>query len=100
MKKKIRFKPFLRIFFILAAIQFIVVLADMFLHRAHNELSAITSIVIRIFSLPINLIHPSLPFYTAEGLHMGIALWILNLTIQTMVIYGLIVIFKRLKERV
>lgn len=100
MKKKIRFKPFIRIFFILAVIQFLVVLADMFLHRADNELSTITSVVIRGFSLPISLIHPSLPFYTSEGLHMGIALWILNLTIQTMVIYGLIVIFKRLKERV
>ncbi len=100
MKKKIRFKQFTKIFLVLAVIQFVIVLADMFLHRADNTFSAATSVVIGVFSLPINLIHSSLPFYTSEGLHMRIALWILNLIIQTMVIYGLIVIFKRLKERV
>ena len=97
-RKSVRLKHFLRIFFLLAVIQFIIVVGDMLLQRGNISLSSVTSVIIDVLSLPISLIHPSLPFYAGEGLVASIAFWVLNLTIQTMIIYGAIVIVEKLKE--
>lgn len=79
--------------------QFVVGLIDILLFREYNQSSPITSSLITIFSLPISIINRDLPFYVAEELYMLLLYWILNVIIQAMAIYGMIRVFKRLKNR-
>lgn len=94
-KKKI--KLFLKIFFLLLAVQFVIVIADVLLNNADSSLSSITYLLISIFSMPLSLISPNLPFYSGEGIFATLLFWTLNLVIQTLVIYGAFRIMKRLK---
>lgn len=94
-KKKL--KLFLKIFFILLVIQFIIGMIDVLLSDADNSFSAITSFTITIFSIPLSLISENLPFYSGEGLYVTIMFWTLNLVIQTLAIYGSLRILKKIK---
>mgnify|MGYP001113942043 CR=1 FL=1 len=97
--KKFKLKVFIIIFSIIMVIQFLIGLADVLLSQANNELSSITSILITICSLPISLINKNLPFYVSEDLLMVIIYWVINVTIQSMIVYGIIRVYKRLKNR-
>lgn len=97
--KNFNFKSFVIIFFIIMTFQFLVGLIDILLFREYSQSSPITSALITIFSLPISLINKDLPFYVAEELYMLSLYWILNVVIQSMAVYGMIRVFKRLKNR-
>ena len=97
--KKFKLKSFLIVFFVLMVIEFLIVLADVFLHRSKDDLAAVTSNTISVFSLPINLINRNLPFYVAEDLYMRFVFWTINTLIQAIFVYGFIVIVRRLKNR-
>ena len=97
--KKFKLKSFLIVFFVLMVIEFLVGLADVFLHRSKNELFKVTSIIMSVFSLPISLINRNLPFYVAEDLYMRVVFWTINTLIQAMFVYGFIVFVTRLKNR-
>jgi len=56
-----------------------------------------TSFIISIFSFPIKLISSNLPFYSGEGIYVMVILWMLNLVLQTMIIYGCIRMIQRIK---
>ncbi len=94
-KKKL--KLFLKIFFLLLVIQFIIVMINILLNNADSSFASITSFIISIFSLPLSLISNSLPFYTGEGILVTLMFWILNLAIQTLAIYGAIRIMIKIK---
>lgn len=97
--KNFKFKSVVLIFFILLAIQFLVGLIDILIFREFNQSSPITSLLISIFSLPIRLINSDLPFYVVEDMYMIVLYWVLNVIIQAMVVYGIVKVFKRLKNR-
>ncbi|MFP4845658.1 hypothetical protein [Winogradskyella sp. PE311] len=90
-------KPFFRIFLILLVIQLIIVLVDHFLANGNELFSSITEPLITLISFPINLISPSLPFYSGEGLHISLLFWGLNVAIQSAAFYVCLRMFKRLK---
>ncbi len=92
-----KLKLFLKIFFLLLVIQMIIVIADVALSNADSSFSAITSLIISIFSFPISLISRDLPFYSGEGIYVMVLFWTLNLVLQTMIIYGCIRMIKRIK---
>ncbi len=94
-KRKLRL--FLKIFFLLLVFQLIIIGAHVLLTNADNSLSSITSVIISIFSFPIRIISPDLPFYSGEGIFVMLIFWTLNLVLQTMAIYGVIRMVKRLK---
>ncbi|BAO74384.1 hypothetical protein [Winogradskyella sp. PG-2] len=96
MKKK-KIKLFLKIFFILLLIQFVIAIADILLHNANSSLSSITSTVISIISLPLSMVNKNLPFYAGEGIIVTLLFWTLNLVIQTLMIFAVFRIMKRLK---
>ncbi|MBC3846929.1 hypothetical protein H8K90_11105 [Winogradskyella echinorum] len=96
--KKLKIKLFLKIFFILAFIEFLTALADVLLSQANSGFTTITSKLMLIFSLPISLISRDLPFYTNEGYTAAILFWIMNLIIQTTIVYGIIRVYKRIKK--
>lgn len=92
-----KLKVFLKIFLLLLVIQMIIVLADVVLTNADSSLSEMTSFIISIFSFPIKLISSNLPFYSGEGIYVMVILWMLNLVLQTMIIYGCIRMIQRIK---
>lgn len=94
-KRKLRL--FLKIFVLLLVIQFIIVAVHVLLTNADSSLSSVTALIISIFSFPIRIISPDLPFYSGEGIFIMGIFWTLNLVIQTMAIYGVIRMIKRLK---
>ncbi|MCT4628411.1 hypothetical protein [Winogradskyella sp.] len=97
--KKLKLKPFIIIFFILMVIQFIIVYVDVQLTKSESSLTSITNPVITIFSLPINGIHRNLPFYVHESLYIRAMYWVVNLFIQSAVIYLGILSFKRVRKK-
>ena len=92
-----KLKVLLKIFLLLLVIQMIIVLADVVLTNADSSLSEMTSFIISIFSFPIKLISSNLPFYSGEGIYVMVILWMLNLVLQTMIIYGCIRMIQRIK---
>jgi len=94
---KRKLKLFLKVFFLLGTIQFVIVLGDILLRNADSSLSEITSILISIISIPLSLVSSLLPFYSGEGILVSLLFWALNLTIQTIIIYGFIRFSKRIK---
>jgi hypothetical protein len=94
---KQKLKLFLKIFFLLLIIQAVIVLVHVLLNGSESLITTITSLMITIMSFPLNFISDRLPFYSGEGIPITIMFWILNLGIQTMVIYAFFRIKKKLK---
>jgi hypothetical protein len=80
-------------------IQFLIGLADVLLSQANNELSSITSILLTICSLPISLINRDLPFFVSENIMMVVLYWGINLFIQTVFVYSVLIVVKKIKSR-
>lgn len=99
MKKKLKLRPFLIVFFTLMVIQFLIVFLDVQLTKSKSDLTSVTNVVIAIFSLPISGIHRNLPFYVNESLYIRAIFWIVNLFIQSALVYLLILGFKRLRRK-
>lgn len=78
-------------------IEFLVGLLDAYLAFYNSDLNTITSWLMFVFSLPISFISRDLPFYAAEGTVAAILYWVLNLLIQTTIIYVVIELFKSRK---
>jgi len=96
--KKFKFKELVKVFFLLMVIQFIIGLADVLLSRANNELSSITSLLITICSYPLSLINSNLPFFVSESLFMIGLYWLINLIIQTVFVYLILIVIKKMRE--
>jgi hypothetical protein len=94
--KKFKLRSVVIILFILMGIQFLVGLADFLWFKAHNEYLAITSSLMKIFSFPISIINKDLPFYVSDDLFNVISYWLLNASLQALVIYVILKVIKRL----
>jgi hypothetical protein len=97
--KKLKLRPFLIVFFALMVIQFVIVFIDVQLTKSKSDLTSITNPIIAIFSLPISGIHRSLPFYVHESLYVRAVYWVVNLFIQSAVVYLVILGFKRTRRK-
>lgn len=95
---KFNFKLFFKLFFLLLIIQLTVGLLGAFLEFSNSNLSTITSMLLTIFSLPINFISSDLPFYAREGTTASILYWILNLFIQTVILYSGLALIRQQKK--
>ena len=98
--KKLKLRPFLIIFFALMVIQFLIVFLDVQLTKSKSDLTAVTNPIIAIFSLPISGIHRSLPFYVNESLYVRAVYWVVNLFIQSAVIYLMILGLRRVRRKI
>ncbi|WP_370000589.1 hypothetical protein [Winogradskyella sp.] len=87
-------KLFLKVFFFLLIIEFLVGLLDAFLAYNNSLFANVTSWLMFVFSLPISLISRDLPFYSSEGTTAAILFWVLNLLIQTAIIFSAIKLFR------
>lgn len=97
--KKLKLRPFLIVFFALMVIQFLIVYLDVQLTKSKSDLTSVTNPVIAVFSLPISGIHRSLPFYVNESLYVRAVYWIVNLFIQSAVVYLGVLGFKRVRRK-
>ena len=97
--RKLKFKSFITIFGALLVIQFLTVFADVMLTKSESGLVSVTNPLIDIFSLPISLINGNLPFYVRESLMVKAVYWIMNLFIQSSLIYLGWRVFKRVKKK-
>ena len=79
-------------------IQFLIGLIDILLFQANNDSSTITSIIITICSLPISLINRDLPFYVSEDLIMVLLYWIINLIIQSVFVYVILIVVNKIRS--
>ncbi|WP_299527050.1 hypothetical protein [Winogradskyella sp.] len=84
--KKFKSKSFVIVFLILLVIQFLIVFMDAKLNTS-SSVNEITDKVILIFSFPINLINENLPFYVRESIFIRAIYWLMNLFIQSSVLY-------------
>jgi len=96
--KRFKLKDFLKVFLFLMVIQFIIGLVDIILSQANNELSSITSIIITICSFPVSLINRNLPFFISDNLFMVGLYWIINVIIQTVFVYLILVVLKKMRD--
>ncbi len=94
---KRKLKLFLKIFFLLLAIQAVIVLIHILFDKGGDTITAITSFLITIISLPISFISSNLPFYSGEGILVTLMFWVLNVVLQTMVVYAFFRIKKKMK---
>lgn len=97
--KPINKKVFATIFISLLVIQFLIVLADVMLTKNDSSLISITNSIIEFFSLPISAINRNLPFYVREPLYVKAVYWLMNLLIQSAIIYVALRMFKRLRKK-
>lgn len=96
-RTKRKLKEFFKIFFLLLIIHAAIVAAELFL--GDSGISDITSTLIAIISIPLSLVNKNLPFYTGEGILITAIYGGLNLMIQTVFVYGIKRVFKRLKNQ-
>jgi hypothetical protein len=96
--KKFKLKVLLIIFFILLVIQFIIVLAEILLSQANSGLTSITSALIGVCSLPISLINGNLPFYVTENIFMVGVYWVINVIIQSVLVYAILIVVKKIQS--
>ncbi|WP_138434686.1 hypothetical protein [Winogradskyella algicola] len=97
--KKLKLRPFLIVFFTLMVIQFLIVFLDVQLTKSKSDLTSVTNPIIAIFSLPISAIHRGLPFYVNESLSVRAVYWIVNLFIQSALVYLGILGLKRVRRK-
>lgn len=96
--KKFKLKELIKVFLILLIIQFFIGLADVLLSQANNDLSKITAILISICSFPLKLINSDLPFFVSESLVMKGIYWMINLIIQSVFVYAILIVIKKLRS--
>ena len=96
MKNK-KLKLFLKIFFLLVLVQLVVIIAELTLGDLNGLMASIISVLLTIISFPLSIISAKLPFYSGEGIPVTMLFWVLNLTIQTLIIYGVFRIIKRIR---
>lgn len=92
-------KPFLKLFFLLLIVELIIGFVDVFFHQNNTDLfgiqlDSLTSILVHVISMPINLFGRDLPFYYNET-WIAISLTIINIAIQSFIIFR---IYKTLKK--
>ncbi|MEO1032556.1 MAG: hypothetical protein AAFX55_14185 [Bacteroidota bacterium] len=97
--RKFKVKSFVIIFLVLLVIEFLIVFADITLSKNGSNLVAVTDQIIDIFSLPISIVNKSLPFYIRESLYIKVLYWIVNLLIQSFIIYMGWRAFKRVRKK-
>ncbi|WP_426430840.1 hypothetical protein ACPX19_00395 [Winogradskyella sp. HB-48] len=97
--KKLKLRPFLIVFFSLMVFQFLIVFLDVQLTKSKSGLTSVTNPIITIFSMPINGIHRGLPFYVNESLYVRAVYWVVNLFIQSAVVYLGILGLKRVRRK-
>ncbi len=96
--QKYKLKYLIYIFVTIMAIQIIIGLADILLSKADSDLTSITSILISICSIPLSLINSNLPFFVSENLFMVLIYWAINLVIQSVFVYGVLLVIQKLKN--
>ena len=82
----------------LLVIQFLVVLMDVKLNNS-SGFDEIIDKVIMLFSFPISLINENLPFYVRESIYIRAVFWLMNLFIQSSIIYLGWLAFKRVRKK-
>ena len=97
--RKFKLKSFAFIFLLLLVIQFLIVFVDVKLTKNGSDLVVVTDQIIDIFGLPISLINERLPFYVREGLIVKMVYWLINLFIQTAIIYVSWRVFRRVRKK-
>ncbi|WP_422105103.1 hypothetical protein [Winogradskyella sp.] len=97
--RKFKVKSFVIIFLVLLVIQFLIVFADITLSKNGSNLVVVTDQIIDIFSLPISIVNKSLPFYIRESLYIKALYWIVNLFIQSFIIYMGWRAFRRVRKK-
>ncbi|WP_179351919.1 hypothetical protein [Winogradskyella vidalii] len=96
--KKFKLTGLLKVFTFLILIQFAIGLADVFLAQSNSDLASITSILITICSYPIGLINSNLPFYVSEDLFMVGLYWVINVIIQAIFLYLILIVLRKMNE--
>ena len=96
--KKFKLKELIKVFLFLLIIQFFIGLADVLLSQANSELSSITAILVTICSFPLTLINSDLPFFVQESLLMRGLYWIINLVIQAVFVYGILIVIRKIRS--
>ena len=96
--EKYKLKYLIYIFLILMAIQFVIGLVDILLSKADSDLTSITSVLIAICSVPLSLINSNLPFFVSENFIMVLIYWAINLTIQSVLVYGVLLVIQKMKQ--
>ncbi|MEM5564672.1 hypothetical protein WNY78_06135 [Psychroserpens sp. AS72] len=96
-------KLFLKLFFLLLIFEIVLGLSNAYFSTEGIvflgiKMSAVTSSLIRFFSMPINIFGRELPFYAREA-WLGIVLTILNIAIQSFIIMQLYKTFRRSKTK-
>ncbi len=95
--KTINTKFFIIVFFFLFLTEFTIGLIDVFLSQSNSDLSILTSRLMFIFSLPISIFSRDLPFYASSGTISAITFFIINLLIQTIIIFSSIWLYKKIR---
>ena len=70
----------------------------LFLGFSNSRFSSVTSMLMLVASLPISIISRDLPFYASEGTTAAITYWVLNLLVQTSLLYALVLAFRNRKN--
>ena len=91
-------KLILKIFFLLLFLELLVGLLDAYLAYNNSGFETITSWLMLAFSLPISFISRDLPFYVTGDIIAAILYWLLNLLLQTAIVYSLIELYKKRKK--
>lgn len=96
-------KLFLKIFFLLLVFEILLVIGNSYFAAESItvlglRLSIVTSSLIQLFSMPINIFGRELPFYAREE-WVGMVLTILNIAIQSVIIMQLLKTLKRSKTK-
>lgn len=96
--KKFKLRELIRVFLFLLVIEFIIGLADVLLSQANMELSSLTSMLLNICAFPISLINRDLPFFVSESLVMRGIYWIINVIIQSVFLYLVLIVVKKMRD--
>ena len=97
--RKFKLKSFITIFLIVLVVQFLIVFADVMLTKNESGLVSVTDQIIEFFSLPISLINKNLPFYVRESLPVKALYWLMNLFIQSSILYLGWRVFKKVRKK-
>lgn len=96
--EKYKLKYLIYIFLTLMAIQFVIGLVDILLSKLDSDLTSVTSVLISICSIPLSLINSKLPFFVSENLLMVLIYWVINLIIQSVFVYGVLLVIQKMKQ--
>lgn len=94
--KKFKLKDFIKVFLFVMVGQVIVILTEILSSLAEVDLSSVTSVLLVICSFPMSLINTNLPFYVSDNLVMIGIYWIVNVLIQAVFVYLVLVVIKKM----